>query len=178
MKLESKRFGKIEVMEDRILTLKGGLLGFSELNRFVLLDDLEDPNIPFKWLVSVDDPEYGFLVTDPGIFFKDYVFDLSEDDRDALDVRSEDDVTVITILTVPSDPKKITANLNGPLVFNNRTRSGKQVILANSDYTTKHYIFIQANEEATEAQSTQSTEVAGASIDSEAGLNKEVITQS
>lgn len=151
MEINSTRFGKLEVKEDRILELKGGLLGFPHLNRFILVDDQEDPNLPFKWLVSIEDPEYGFLVTDPGIFFKDYVFDLSEEDRKEIQATTEDEVTVVTLLTVPSDPRHITANLRGPLVFNNRTMKGKQLVLEATGYATKHYIFLQ-----TEAEKTQS----------------------
>lgn len=175
MKIESKRFGNIEVMEDRILHLKGGLLGFSHMEKFILVDDQMDPTLPFKWLVSVDDPEYGFLVTDPGIFFSDYVFDLSEEDRTLLSAKNEDEVTVISILTVPADPQKITANLRGPLVFNNKTRIGKQIILGDGKYATKHYIFLQASEEATTA--TESTTMGAAALGTSTEANKEVKTQ-
>lgn len=151
MKIESKRFGSIEVREDRILQLKGGLLGFGHYERFVLLDDQEDPNLPFKWLVAVDDPEIGFLVTDPGIFFKDYIFEISEGDRKDIGVEREEDVQVIVLLTVPKDPKQITANLVGPVVVNSKSLQGKQIILEGTSYATKHYIFLQTKDETTAA---------------------------
>jgi len=177
MKIESKRFGTIEVREDRILTLKGGLLGFNQLTNFILVDDQEDPSLPFKWLIAIDQPEHGFLVTDPGIFFKDYVFDLSEEDGKALEVGSEDDVTVISLLTVPADPSKITANLKGPLVFNNRTREGKQVVLADSGYSTKHFIFLQealGSDVTTEAGTAQAAHTSSTLTANEASANTEV----
>lgn len=146
MNINSKRFGTVEVSEDRIISFQDGLLGFPNLKRFFLVDDPEDPMSPFKWLIAVDDPEFGFLVTDPGIFFQDYVFDLSEQDRSQLKIKSEDDVTVITMLTVPNDPKQITANLRGPLVINWHTLEGRQAILKDRRYTTKHFIFIQEEE--------------------------------
>lgn len=148
MKIESKRFGTIEVKEDRILTLEGGLLGFSNLEKFVLVDDEVDPTLPFKWLISVEDPNIGFLVTDPGMFFSDYVFDLSAEDAAKLGVSTADDLTVMCLLTVPADPRMITANLRGPLVFNNNTKHGRQIVLQDSTYATKHYIFVQKSDEA------------------------------
>jgi len=179
MKIESKRFGTIEVKEDRVLTLKGGLLGFSNMTNFVLVDDRADTNHPFKWLVSLDDPECGFLVTDPGIFFSDYVFDLSEEDRQAIGAETEDDILVITLLTVPANPKEITANLRGPLVFNSNTRNGKQIVLANSGYATKHYIFLQAKDSnATEAETTADNAIFPAAMAMGASANTEVKTQS
>ena len=146
MMIHSKRFGSIEVREDRIIKVEDGLLGFAHLKQFVLADDPNDISMPFKWLISIEEPDVVFLVTDPGIFFKDYVFDLPPEDGRKIDAKSEDDVSVITILTVPADPKQITANLRGPLVINWRTLVGRQVILKDTEYTTKHYIFIQKTE--------------------------------
>lgn len=151
MMIESNRFGQIEVSEDRILEIKGGLLGFPNLSKFILLDDQQDPGLPFKWLISIEDPEYGFLVTDPGIFFNDYVFDLSEEHRKLLDIQNEDDVSVVTMLTIPSDPKMITTNLRGPIVVNSRTLVGTQIVLSNTNYATKHYVFLEATHQGDEA---------------------------
>ncbi len=151
MKVESKRFGAIEVREDRILQLKGGLLGFGRTEKYALLEDQDDPNLPFRWMVSLEDPEIGFLVTDPGIFFKDYIFDLPEAEMKDLAIENADDVIVLTLLTVPNNPKQITANLAGPIVINAQTMAGKQVVLSDTTYTTKHYIFIQTAPEATTA---------------------------
>lgn len=155
MIIQSKRVGTIEVKEDRIIHFQNGILGFPDLKRFIIADDPADISMPFKWLISVENPETVFLITDPGIFFKDYVFDLPESERQAIGVKSEDDVSVITILTVPADPKKITANLRGPLVINWKTLIGRQVILENTSYTTKHFIFVQAKAQpAAEAPKT------------------------
>lgn len=183
MKIESKRFGTMEVKEDRILTLRGGLLGFTELNRFLLVDDQEDPTLPFKWLISVEDPEYGFLVTDPGIFFRDYIFELSSEDQKELDVRKEDDITVLTLLTIPSDPRKITTNLRGPLVFNSKTLVGKQVILGDGGYATKHFIYLGAKEEGEEEADAESAisetaDATASAIKASSNANTDVVRQS
>ena len=178
MKIESTRFGTVEVKEDRIIRLKGGLLGFSELENFILLDDQADSSLPFKWLVSVDQPEVGFLVTDPGIFFKDYVFDLPQESAQELGIRTEDDVQVISLLTVPSDPKMITANLRGPIVINARTFAAKQIVLHNTDFATKHYIFLEATSTEEEKKAREeagtpaiSPEVHGATANTEVERN-------
>jgi flagellar assembly factor FliW len=147
MIIESKRIGRVEVDENRVIRFEDGLVGFPELKTFFLADDPADVTMPFKWLVSAENPELIFLVTDPGIFFKDYVFDLPEEDRRKLQVNTEDDVSVITILTVPSEAKKMIANLRAPLVINWRSLGGRQVILKNTAYTTKHYIFVQETPE-------------------------------
>lgn len=143
MIINSKRFGTMEVKDDKVIQFQTGILGFPHLKKFFLADDPADEAMPFKWLIPVDEPEITFLVTDPGIFFSDYAFDLPEEDRKKIEATSEDDVSVLTILTVPEEPKKITANLRGPLVVNWRTMIGRQVILKDTNYQTKHFIFIQ-----------------------------------
>jgi flagellar assembly factor FliW len=175
MIIQSSRFGTIDVKEERIITFKDGLLGFPDAKKFIVADDPLDVSLPFKWLICVDQPELAFLVTDPGIFFKDYVFDLTEDDRTKIGAQSEDDVSVIALLTVPADPKKITANLRGPLVINWKTLVGRQVILKGTHYTTKHYIFIQSddsmkNETAESSLVSVSAEVAATSASEKSSI--------
>lgn len=163
MKIKSKRFGEIEVREDRTIKLEGGLLGFqNNMEKFFLVDDPEDPGSPFKWLISVDDPEYGFLVTDPGIFYNDYIVELSKEDRAAIGLTSEEEASVLTLLTIPRDARKITANLRAPLIINSRTMTGRQVVLTNDKYTTKHFVFVQIPEKDGLAERDPASELSGA----------------
>lgn len=149
MIIQSKRIGVVEVDERKIIVFDDGLLGFPTLRNFFLADDPAEPDMPFKWLISIENPELMFLVTDPGIFFKDYVFDLTDEDQKNLSAKTAEDLSVITILTVPADPKLITANLRGPLVINWKTMVGRQLILKDSVYETKHFIFDQSIETKT-----------------------------
>jgi len=178
MIINSKRFGQVEVDQDRIINFKEGLMGFPDFKSCFLVDDPTDPTIPFKWLIPMKNPEISFLVTDPGIFFKDYIFDLSEKDQNALGAQSEDDISVICLLTVPIEAKQITANLRGPLVINWRTLQGRQIVLENTNFTTKHYIFIQDLETAPEpkkvAGSTKDVCVAASSNEDTKDAAREV----
>lgn len=141
MIIESKRIGRVEFEDNKIITFAEGILGFPTLTRFVLCNDPIDETMPFKWFVSIDNPELMFLVTDPGLFFKDYVFDLTEEERNSLQIESTDDVNVVSVVTVPTDPKQMTANLRGPLVINWRIMKGRQIVLQNTHYETKHLLF-------------------------------------
>jgi flagellar assembly factor FliW len=47
---------------------------------------------------------------------------------------------VLVILTVAKPPAEITANLQGPLIFNSHARLAKQIVLVDSGYTTKHQL--------------------------------------
>ena len=62
VKIETSRFGSLEVPEDRVIRFPVGLLGFPRLNRYILIDYKDTP---LKWLQSVEDPDVAFIVTDP-----------------------------------------------------------------------------------------------------------------
>ncbi len=139
--IESKRIGRVEFDESRIIHFVDEILGFPKLSRFILCNDPADETMPFKWLVSLENPELMFLVTDPGLFFSDFVFNLAEEERKALGLQSVEEVNVIAILTVPTDTRLMTANLRGPLVINWKTMKGKQIVLKDSVFETKHFLF-------------------------------------
>ncbi|WP_271811930.1 flagellar assembly protein FliW [Clostridium beijerinckii] len=135
MKFISKIHGEIEYEEKNIITFKKGLLGLSDLKEFILLD-LEDYE-PFKLLQSLQDNEIAMIVTSPYEFFKDYEFVLSEETIKNLKIGSPDQVNVITTVTLNSDVKKITTNLQGPIVINTSDNIGEQIILDNPKYKVK-----------------------------------------
>ncbi|TYS89300.1 flagellar assembly protein FliW [Rossellomorea aquimaris] len=141
MKINTKYHGNIEVKSEDILTFEYGIPGFGEEKQFVLLPLPE--NEWFHILQSVVTSQLGFVVTDPFVFFKDYDFELDEASLESLGKPSEKDVQVLSILTVRETLNESTANLQAPIILNLANRKGKQVILTNTDYQTKHLIFAQ-----------------------------------
>jgi flagellar assembly factor FliW len=141
MKINTKYHREIEVKSEDVLTFEHGIPGFGEEKQFVLLPLPE--NEWFHILQSVKTPQLGFVVTDPFVFFKDYDFELDQASVESLGKPSEKDVQVLSILTVRETLNDSTANLQAPIILNLANRKGKQVILTNSDYQTKHLIFAQ-----------------------------------
>ncbi|WP_226676398.1 flagellar assembly protein FliW [Rossellomorea aquimaris] len=141
MKINTKYHGEIEVESEEILTFEHGIPGFGEEKQFVLL--LLPENEWFHILQSVTTPQLGFVVTDPFLFFKEYDFELDQASVESLGKPSEKDVQVLSILTVRETLNESTANLQAPIILNLANRKGKQVILTNPDYQTKHQIFAQ-----------------------------------
>ena len=43
-------------------------------------------------------------------------------------------------MVIPEDPRKMTANLAGPLVINAKTRIGRQIVLNTDKYPLKYAI--------------------------------------
>ncbi|WP_186647175.1 flagellar assembly protein FliW [Fluviispira vulneris] len=138
MKLNTSRFGEIEISESDLLNLPEGLIGFPELNQFILLD--HDTDSPFKWLQSINDPSMAFIVISPLSFRPDYMVEVTEEEVSALKLANPDEAVISVIVTIPMDPKKMSANLKAPLVFNLSNKLGKQVILKDPQYQTKHFI--------------------------------------
>ncbi len=130
------RFGEIEVESDRLIRFVEPILGFTDSNQYILLDHAE--NSPFKWLQSLQEPDLAFVVTNPRFFGIDYEFVLEDEFVEKLAIQSPEDTLVLTIVNIPSgNPSLMTANLMGPVIINQNTRAAMQVVLVNSEFTTK-----------------------------------------
>jgi len=140
LEFSTKRFGTIEVKENQVLTFPEGLIGFQSFRRFVVMD-LDNAGI-FKWLQSLDDESLGFAILDPKMVFRDYDPVFAEKDLDSLGAPDPGQLILLCVATVPRDVRKMTVNLQAPLVINPSKRIGKQVITVMPEYTTKHQVFL------------------------------------
>ena len=79
----------------------------------------------------------------------DYSPTISDSDASKLGLTADSPKLVFAIVTVPrKNPRSMTANLLGPLVINPLTRQGKQVIVTDEHYTTRHSIMEEINKKA------------------------------
>lgn len=115
-----------------MLSFPDALPGFPGSHGFVLVE-VPDSEVYF-WLQSVEDPALAFLCAIPWEFFPDYAPEVPDDDQEMLDLTSEEDAMVLCLLTVHREEETITANLLGPLVINQVTRVGRQVVLYGDEY--------------------------------------------
>ena len=139
MIIETRRFGNLDIGEKDIIEMVGGLLGFEETKKYILLD--HDTETPFKWLQAVDNPELAFVVMEPFIFCPDYQFDLTDNEVTELELSKPEEAVVLTILSVPKDSQKVSANMKAPILINRTERKGKQIVLTNEAYPIKFYLF-------------------------------------
>ena len=133
MEIETSRFGRMEVNDERIITFERGLLGFPELRQYALVQAGEDNY--FFWLQSVDEPGLAFVVTDPTIFFKDYDVVLKEETQQEIALTDPAYAQVFVICNKVGD--WLTGNLQGPLIVNAQNRRGQQVVLNDKKWTTR-----------------------------------------
>lgn len=141
MKINTTRFGKVEVDDTKVITMLGGIIGFENYYRFIILDFLKDSQ--FKWLQSLNEPGLAFVVCDPWFFFKDYSFEISDEDQNELGIEKVNDIMALAIATIPTDITRTTLNLVSPLIINMKKMIGKQVVLYNSSYKIKHNIILK-----------------------------------
>lgn len=127
MKIATKFLGEIEIVEQEILTFEQGLLGLEDYKKFVLLPI--GANLPLVLLQSVEQTEIAFVVAYPFAFNKDYSFDISEEDREQLQIEGEEDVLTYTIVTLKETFHDSTINLLAPLIINIDKKLGKQIVL-------------------------------------------------
>ncbi len=139
MQIKTTRFGEMEINSADIITFDRGILGFEGMKQYVLMNFNQDS--PFSYLQSVEEPDLTFVVVDPTAIWPEYKLELSPREVSDIGVETPDDVAVLAIVTIPGDPKRMTANLQGPVLVNVKNRKGKQVIVSTDKYTTRHKIF-------------------------------------
>jgi flagellar assembly factor FliW len=137
MNLQTKFHGEVEINEEQILHFNAGLPGFINEKEFCILPIEETPLLVLQ---SVRSAETAFILTEPFSFFSDYEFDLPEEVTVALSISSDEYVAVFVILTVQEPFDKTTANLQAPVIINQKVKQGKQIILNGTSYTTKHLL--------------------------------------
>ncbi|MGG4481032.1 flagellar assembly protein FliW [Paenibacillus illinoisensis] len=126
-----------EQMVKETYTFHKGILGFEELKSF----DLQQHDEVFSLFSSVEEPAVAFVAVNPFDFHLDYEFELSPENIEDLGVTNPGDVEVRCIVTLHDKIQNATANLLAPIVFNKQKRFGKQIVLQNTEYKTKHALW-------------------------------------
>jgi flagellar assembly factor FliW len=139
VKIDSTRFGTIDVPDDTVLTLPSGMIGFGDLHRYTILKQREDS--VFLWLQSADDGALAFPVVLPWVFYWDYEVDLSDADMAAIGVERADQISIYCVVNVGADVRAATINLFSPIVVNNGDRRARQVINTIDGYSTRDRLF-------------------------------------
>jgi len=133
MEIQTTRFGTMTVDDSRIITVPKGLLGFPQFTRYALIQTGQENY--FFWLQSVDEPGLAFVVTDPGIFFKDY--DIPLRDETLADLQISDPQAVQLFVICNKVDNWLTGNLLGPIVVNAANCLAEQVVLTEKRWTTR-----------------------------------------
>ena len=142
MKIKTKIFGEIEISEEKIVTFQDGIIGFPEMKRFALLHDEErGSGAGVRFLQSLDEPGFAMPVMDPLAVKPDY--DPEVDDEllaSAGDITAENLLVLVTV-SIPGDLKKMSVNLQGPIIINIDEHKACQLIVENNSYPVKFPVY-------------------------------------
>ena len=141
MQANTKRFGTIDIPDEKIIVLENGMIGFPELQKFALIFDAEkEDGGKIKWLQSMDEPDISFPVMDPTIIKKDYNPMINDEILKPLGELTADNIFVLSTVTVPKELEKMSINLKAPIVINSDTKKGAQIIVED-DFPVKFKVY-------------------------------------
>lgn len=117
-----------------------GLPGLEEYREFLFS---EEEGTLLAQLKAADNDKVGFVLVRPQ-FIPGYLMkvELGQQETEILEAKSEDEMAVWTIVTLcQSDILKSTVNLRAPLLINNRTGKGFQLILDKEEFAFRQPLF-------------------------------------
>jgi len=142
MKIESTRFGTLEVADDKVIGFPRGLIGFPEEKSFVMVHHKGSDVV--AWLQSTTNPSLALPVVSVHQFGPGYP-DVPLDDaaeRAGLN-GSPDDMAALVVLCA-SPGVQPTVNLQAPIIVDSAKWTGVQTILEGTKYTTREVFMVPA----------------------------------
>lgn len=139
MKIQTRKFGEIEIDEKKILTMPDGLPGFDGFEKFVLLEDPK--TAPFCWFQSTEEPNLSIIVMSPFVFKPDYTLETGEfmETRGWTDISAKEIMIYVVVnVSEREGGTRITANLMGPLLIHPGRNEVVQVVISDTTYSHQH----------------------------------------
>ncbi|KAA3659031.1 MAG: flagellar assembly protein FliW [Calditrichaeota bacterium] len=136
--LDHKRLGEITYRQDEIITFPQGVLGFEKKKSYIIVD--REEYYPFAWMINVDDPMTSFVMVNPLLFQQDYNPNVTKRDLNEIEIDNPQSLLMYVIITLKPDASQSTANLRAPILVNITKNIGKQLVLLDDKYSTKHRI--------------------------------------
>jgi len=125
MKIQSARFGELEVAEQSVIHFPDGIIPFGKNLDFALLPSSERSSA--AWLQSLQYPELAFCVGHAAKLFPERDFGVEAHHLQLMQIQHLEQLSVLLILTVQQG--EVTANLLAPVLIDAEQRIGRQIIL-------------------------------------------------
>jgi flagellar assembly factor FliW len=126
MKINTFQFGEVEYTAEKVIGFKNGLFGFEDLRNYLFI---KPDDSYFYWLNSVDNPDIAFPLF--GIRVIDENFP------------QERNAEAFGIVTLNSDPLKITLNMKAPVYINQNEKTGFQKIIDSDHFLINFNLFTE-----------------------------------
>jgi flagellar assembly factor FliW len=111
--IESSRFGRVQIDPQAVMEFPEGLIGLGG-TRYALLAN--DPDTPFLWLQSLEDPSLALPVTNPHRFFDGFAVDVIDEDAERLGLDASSPMDVYVTVRAAPALEDFTANLKAPIL--------------------------------------------------------------
>ena len=121
--VESSRFGRVQVEPETVIEFPEGLIGLGGF-RYALLAD--NPDAPFMWLQSLEDPGLALPVTNPHRFFQEFSVEVIDEDAERLGFDGSSAMDVYVTVRAAPALEDFTANLKATILV--RSGEAYQVI--------------------------------------------------
>lgn len=141
MEILTKLFGTINVEEDKVITFDNGIIGFSDMKRFMLIHDAEQEESIITWLQSLDEPAFAMPVMSPLVAEPNYDPFIEDELLSSLQPMENEDMLVLVTVTVPKNVEDMTCNLAAPIIINAANRKACQVLAEGNTYAVKHPVY-------------------------------------
>lgn len=142
MKAKTRLFGTIDIEDEKVITLEGGMIGFPFLQKFTLIFDegKEKKATSIMWLQSMDEGEVAFPVMHPNEIKPDYNPTVNDEMLVPLGKLNDENTYVLVTVTAAAEARETTVNLKAPIVINTDTKKGCQIIVED-DYPVKFNLY-------------------------------------
>lgn len=138
MKIQTKFHGEIAIDDITQWTFPKGLPGLEDENLFVLIPIEGNDN--FQVMQSITNSLIALIVSNPYTLVNDYSFEIDESTIELLSIKAQEDVMVLSVVTLKDPFESSTLNLQAPLIFNTSNQNAKQMILNDAKYKLRHSI--------------------------------------
>jgi flagellar assembly factor FliW len=139
IKIDSTRFGPIEVADEAVIEFPTGLIGLAG-SRYTLI--LREESRPFLWLHSLDDPSLAVPVTNPANFFASYDVEISDSEAARIGLSDPSRAAVYVTVRAGEKLEDFRANLRAPILVVDG--QGHQVINELEDAPVRAPLFSEA----------------------------------
>jgi len=124
MRINTSRFGRIDVDAGDILRFPSGLPGLEDCREWALLAD--STNDALGWLQSTTRGDVALAVVSPRRFVPDYQVRIPRSELAPLAIADIRQAQVVVV--VGKTDTTLTLNLKAPIVINLESRTGRQVV--------------------------------------------------
>lgn len=144
MRIETQRFGTLQLNSDQLFLFPQGLIGMETLRQWALLPDPNNASV--AWLQSASRGDRAIALISPRAFFADYRVRVTRRELECLHLQPGTETYIMA--AVSGHVGKLTSNLRAPMVLNLDRRLGCQVI-TNDDQPLQRQVPLMTKSQGT-----------------------------